>query len=431
MSSQGVEDVIDGFVLGLLLRYFRTGVAILPNPDATVRRENDLDHLRMRWAVSAPVRRLGQRLASHPHELRSVLATRPRVEDGYVRGRLDARATALRRLLTGHPTLVVGHDPVRDFVSGPNQVLLWVLKTARHAAASFASLAPEGSPQRPHALQVVAELEAVSRSAHVREAYGTSLAGRRPGPAAVAEAARSRLPLYVMAAEAYTILSRIEVGDLEALRNVLRDTLLGPTEVWRRFELAVALAASDALGVAVGMVPVLGLLAGGDRLVARVGRYAVFWQSATEAHSAPPPEPSEVALTGILEAYGFHASSDRPDVIVLDGATGKVVAVLEAKYFASGERDGSDALRDAAAQIVRYARGYREPGDLNDLLGASVIALVSLGSRLPLSPQPPGVPWLVDLDALTQRGLADWAARCVAVAELEASASPAAALVLT
>lgn len=419
MSS--TEAAIDDFVIGVLLRYFRAGVAVVPGAVAGVRRLDDLDHVRMRWAVSAPVRALVRRLVSHPHELRSVLVTAPRTDDGRVRGRLDARATLVRRLVTGHPTLTVGHEPVRNFASGPNRVLLWVLGAARRDAARFAALAPEGSPQRPRAVEVSGELEAIARSAHVRAASTAFLDGRRPGAAAIAEASRSRLPLYVAAAEAYRVLFKAEAGDPEALRAVLTDTLVGPTEAWRRFELAVALAAAEALGGALGARPALGLLAGGDRLVARVGRLSVHWQSLTKAYQAPLPEPSEVAVAAILNTYGFRASSDRPDVVVLDDESGRAVAVLEAKFFASG--DGADAFRDAVSQIVRYARGYSGPGSLDGLLGTSVVALVDMGALAPLpAPHPPDVPWLVDLAGLTQRGLGDWAARCVAASPFAGAA---------
>ncbi len=379
----------------------------------------------MRWSVSAPVRRLTHRLTSHPHELRSVLATVRRIEDGQVRGRLDARATALHRLVTGHPTMSVGQEPNRNYDSGPNQVLFWVLKTARLAASRFLALIPEEAPQRLHAAEVATELETVARSAHVRSVSAGIASSRTPGFAAVAEAARSRLPLYVAAAKAYTSLRRAEEGDADALREVIQDTLLGPTEAWRRFELAVALAASDALGKALGVVPSLGLLAGGDRVVARIGRFAVHWQSLTSAHARPNLEVSEAATQRVLAAYGFRSSWDRPDVVVLDEVSCQVVAVLEAKYFAIGERDGSDALRDATAQLVRYARGYRKPDNLDELLGTSVIALVSRGRFDPLDPQPSGVPWLFDFQDLTQQRLAAWAAHLVSHRDLLAGPSHA------
>ncbi len=417
----GAEATIDNYILGVLLRYYRSGVAVVPGPDADVRRLDDLDHIRMRWAVSAPVRALVHRLVSHPHELRSVLATSPRTEDGQVRGRLDARATLVRRLVTGHPTLMVGHEPVRNFASGPNRVLLWVLGAARRGAARFVAMAPEGSPQRPRAMEVSGEIEAVARSAHVRAAGTAFVDGRRPGGAAIVEAARSRLPLYVAAAEAYRVLIKAESGDPDALRAVLADTLIGPTEAWRRFELAVALAAAEALGVASRTRPALGLLAGGDRRIARIGRFSVHWQSLTEAHQTPLPEPSEAAIAGILSAYGFRASSDRPDVVVLDDDSGEAVAVLEAKFFVLG--DSADAFRDAVSQVVRYARGYREPSALDDLLGTSVVALLDRGGLAPLpAPHPDGMPWLVDLAGLTRQGLEGWAARCVGASALAAAA---------
>jgi hypothetical protein len=217
----------------------------------------------------------------------------------------------------------------------------------------------------------------------------------------------------VAAAEAFTVLLKAEAGDPEALRAVLADTLVGPIEVWRRFELAVAVAAVEALGEASGVRPSLGLLAGGDRMVARVGRFSVHWQSLTDAYRKPPPEPSELAVADILNAYGFRAFADRPDVVVIDDETGDAVAVLEAKFFAAGS--AVDAFRDAVSQIVRYARGYCHSTTLGDILSTSAVALVDLGGLTPLpAPHPFGVPWLLDLSALTRRELGGWAARCVA-----------------
>src|SRR5205085_1178450 len=98
-----------------------------------------------------------------------------------------------------------------------------------------------------HSLASARKIEGIAQIA-----AQVSLRGR-PGAGALLGAGRSRRVLYRKAADAYRTLLLIEAGDNSAIAALLQDTLLGPLEPWRRFELATGLAVGTALADATQM----------------------------------------------------------------------------------------------------------------------------------------------------------------------------------
>src|SRR5262249_47235677 len=144
----------------------------------------------------------------------------------------------------------------------------------------------------------------------------------------------------------------------EAVRTLLRSTLIGPLQRWQTFELATTLAMARAIGERFGTEPRLrSIVPGSGAAIIEAGPYDIHWQSRTASYVTPPPEPSEVRVQQILDSYGVGQGEDRPDVVVTERANGNVIAICEAKYFQE-DADWRAAFRDAVAQIVRYARGY-------------------------------------------------------------------------
>ena len=357
MTEDSRETAINDYLTRFLLRYFRTAVGVrVTRPDLDV--ERDLDLLRLHWAGSETVRDLMGHLLRHRQEMQAVLQSRRYEDDARVRGSCDARATLVRRLVTGHPTVTVSHAPVRTFESGPNHVLTWVLETARRLAVHFEGLLPEGASYSLQLERTTPGLETIRRFDAVHQAAKTINLTRRPGPQAVKEASRSRRQIYVLASRAYRVLQSIEAGEPDAIVALLNDTLLGPLHLWQRFELAVGVGVARALSVALSEPVSLGFLGGGAEPISRVGGYEVHWQAQTPAYAKPVPERSEALTADLLTRYGLSLGGDRPDLVVLDG-DGLAVAIVEVKYYSSDENDGADALRDAVGQLVRYARGYR------------------------------------------------------------------------
>ncbi|MQX37617.1 hypothetical protein [Roseospira navarrensis] len=408
--NASLDIVIDDYLTRFLLRYFRNAVSVrVERPDLDA--DQDLDLLRLHWAISKPVRNLVAHLRENPLEIQAVLETRLREDDARVRGRFDARATAIRRMATGHPTLMVSHEPLRTYNSGPNHVLTWVLEQAWRLALRFDDLLPEVASYREALDACAPGLEAIRRFEVIHQAAKQLNLTRRPGPLAVKEASRSRRPIYTLACNAYRALQAIEAADEAAILDLLNDTLLGPLNLWQRFELAVGLGLARALSATLSTPVTLGFLGGGREPIARVGAHEIHWQSRTDLWRAPPREYSEAIVARLLKLYGLPEGSDRPDLVVIDREANEAVAIVEAKYFASGQHDGADALRAAIEQIVRYARGYREVSCLDGLLDHSIAALARVEAQRCPEPKPFGVPQTVDFNGIIGGKLEVWAGR--------------------
>ena len=404
-----LDEAVTDHIARFLLRYFRAAAraaANRPNVDAT----QDRDLLRVHWAISPVILDLATYALQHRHEIQSVLTTALRVEDAVARGRIDARATVLHRRMTGLATAIVGHEPLRSYDSGPNQVLVWVLLQAWSLATRFATMLPAEAAYSQSVSRAVQALDQVRRLQAIAQMTGQGWATRRPTSAAALAAKRSRRELYRKAFAAYEALLRVESGDPEAITAMLRETLLGPLEPWRRYELAVAFGAAEALAESTDASLVLKFLMGLRGPIAVVGTYEIFWQSQTALAREPGLEPSERVTARILEAYGMSIAADRPDLVVVDASANAVASIIEVKYL-TGE-DASDRVRGAVAQIVRYSRLYLDMDASGPLLGRSLVA-VSQGLetvRVP-SPVPDDVPLIVDFEAIQHGQLSAWADR--------------------
>lgn len=410
MLTVFADTDISDHIAGFLLRYFRTAASAgAKRPYIDAARDRDL--LRLHWAFSPVVRSLATYVLQHRHEIQSMLMTTRRVEDGMVRGRIDARATLLHRRMTGLSTAMVSDEPLRSYDSGPNQVLIWVLMQAWSLGMRFAAMLPASASYREAVTATVQTLEQVRRIQAIALIAADASAAKRPGSAALLDAGRSRREIYRRARDAYETLLRIEAGDPETIVTMLRHTLLAPLEAWRRYELAIAFSVAEAFAANGERPLVLNLLMGDTGTpIVRVGRYAIYWQSRTDFYRPPELDPSELVARHILDAYGLSASSDRPDLVVIDTEDRNVAAVIEVKYLTA--EDASDRVRSAVEQLVRYARLYHPIDETGPLLGRSLIAvsqgLEGITTREPL---PPGVPMISDFAAIRQGQLGAWVER--------------------
>ncbi|MCZ4346438.1 hypothetical protein [Devosia neptuniae] len=405
--QQVAADAISEHITRVMLRYYRSGVS----PETSVGRidrKADLDLLRLHWSLSPTVGRLVAHIIAHPHETQSVLGSKQRIQDGPIRGRLDARATILHQLRTGNSAMSVAHEPQRSFRSGPNQLLSWVLVQAKVLVTRFIADLPSDATYHAMAESRAAALSQVHRMEAVRRAVDEAPALRRPGASAVREAAKSRVQIYRLAKAAYDQLALLEAGDRVTIEQVLGATLVAPLEIWRRFELSVALSALEALHVGLSRPLELNVLGTGNASpLGRVGKFAMYWQSRTKHYVSPKLEPVELVRNDILKAYGLSPDADRPDLVLVDEHNEIVVAVIEAKFFAAAGDDAWDRLRDATHQIVRYGRAYRSIDTLSGLMATSLVALM----RKPTLPPLAGleVPSVVDFADMQDNELKHWA----------------------
>ena len=399
-----LDRAINDYAAGVFLRYFRNGTVVgtdSPHLDPI----RDIDLLRAHWALSEPVRTFLSYVLSHRHETQSLLQFVRRTDDAVARGRIDARSTLLARRVAGHPSLVVYEEPVRSFDTGPNQVVAWVVQTASTYAARLFALQPAGSAYARLVEETMADVTAVKRLDALREVLKSVAVHRRPGPGAIRDAARSRRMIYRLAIAAYDTLAKVEAGDEKALLHVVHSTLIGPLEQWRRFELAVGLGIGEALAEELGEPMSLAFLGKTSGIpIISCGSYDIFWQGGGGLFTPPALEPSEERLERVLATYRMKLAADRPDLVIVDRKSGQAVAIVEVKYLAGDT--ASARFREAAGQIVRYARGYRLEAEIDELVRASLIALSREAPTL--LDEIASAPRVVDFVGLTDGRLRAW-----------------------
>lgn len=410
MDAEKFDRAITDHAIAILLRYFGSANRVsLERPLIAIERDRDM--LRLHWALSPSVSSLVNYVLEHRHEIQSVLESAVRVEDGIVRGRLDALATVKLRRVSGLTTAVVSREQLRSYASGPNQVLGWVLIEARSLASRFSMITLESAGYRASIDRSLQRLEQCRRLQGIAQIAGQIALNRRPGTSAVLEASRSRRRLYRLAVEAYKSLLAIEAGDPDTIASMLRETLLAPLEPWRRFELAVGFSLAENIATAQNERAQINLLIGDSRReIAQIGRFSIYWQWRTDCYRPPESEPSEEVERVILDAYDISSASDRPDLIVVDRSADLVVAIIEVKYL-TGE-DATDRIRGAVSQIVRYMRGYVAIEESGALLGRSLIAVSQGVAELSRpDPLPLDIPFVVDFEGIKQGLLGPWAER--------------------
>lgn len=385
----------------------------LPLPEQVPLRPDDVDYLRLHWAVSEPVVNLATYLHANRFELQAGSAYLYETDDVSIRGAFDARRTTLQRAITGHPTQVVYRTVNKNFATGPNQVLAWVLANASRYATQWAGkLAGEARPTIRDAVQLLTDVRRINL---VREAL-TFQIPTHPSPQALQQAQTSRRQVYRLAAEAYINLLAIERGDDDIVRRLLEKTLIQPQKDYQVLELAMAVSLAQLAGKHLNVpVHLEELKPGASHVLLAVGDYRISWQAQTKGYTKPIPEPSEVAYHQLLQQFHLRLPTDRPDIIIWRASDEQIVAIGEAKSFGAKKVDKwRKPLRDALWQLVRYARGYRPAGHLDDLLAQSCIALSYYPTADRVSPAPTQGPTVVDANDLLLGHLQDWFDRILA-----------------
>jgi hypothetical protein len=371
-----VIDELAASLVSLLLRYFRKGVAI----DASGGRvhASNTDLLLLHWSISREVQSLVEYARLNSHEMQSVLGCRV-VTDTAIRGRIMAAETALAQTIHANPALYIFEAPFRSFDNGPNRVLGWTLRLASQLARRFRSMLPDEATYFERTAEMLASVRHLER---VLPMTNDALL-QMPNADDVRAARSSRIRLYRLAADAYDAMRALERREESAVADLLRTALVGPMERWRQFELALMLAMADAVASRIGIRPILReLRPGPSDMLIHIGPYGVRWQRPGPTYEPPMLEYWEGRSKGILSEYGLPSGYDRPDVVLYEVASGKTLAVGEAKYFESD--DWRDRLRDAVSQVVTYARGYEgAQGDTDAIIGRSIIALWAIDGQAP------------------------------------------------
>lgn len=365
----------------------------------------DLELLRSHWSISQPAQSFLSYVLKHRHEVQGLLYSAKRTDDSIARGRIDARSTLLARRIAGNPSLVVYDEPVRSFNTGPNQVVAWILKTLDAYSTRFHSTQTEHSSYSEISALIVKNVAEIKRVETFREILKSTKTHRRPSPNSLLTAARSKRNIYHLAIAAYETLRKLEAGDEQAILTVLQSTLIAPLEQWRRFELAVALGIGEALSSELSVPMQISLIGKSAGLpIISCGKYELFWQSGGELYIPPPLEPSEIRLQSILNAYNMKLTTDRPDLVIVDRGAKRVSSIVEVKYL-TGDSTAA-RFREAATQVVRYARGYSPENKMEKLLRSSLIALSRSAPDLQDHAAP--APYAIDFKSIHSGALRIW-----------------------
>lgn len=404
------RNTLDEHVLRMLVRFFRSGDDVALT-DGTLSLKDDLEYLRIQWAISNQIEDLARYLLENRHEAQASLETVLRQCSGMVRGRLDPVRTLRRQRLTGDASQVCFYEPRRNFFEGPNHVLGWVLRFSNHILQRYLELLKGSTEYNERVRRIRGHLGAILHLKGIGDAISSTSIRPRPSVASVTQAGRSRKRLYRKAFDAYRLLRRIESGDPQQTIDLLNGSLIGPLEDWQKFELLMALKLSEALAKATGHELVLRPIERGSaRPIATFGPYDVYWQNRTPyAAFLLELEPSEVIVNDVLRSYGVKAGWDRPDVVICDRVQQVVLAVAEAKYSMSA-LSGADTFRDAVTQLVRYSRLYRDCVPQDVLLRRSIVAVSNLSTEIG-SMSPGSSPLAVSMSELVNGNIQKWTER--------------------
>lgn len=402
---KSLDQEIDDYAFGLLLRHYLNGERIdLDKPQLDVNR--DMNLLRVHWAMSAEVHDFLNYVKTHHYEIPGSLSCRRIIDDIAARGRIDARQTLLTRKISGHPSLIVCDEPVRSFDTGPNRIIAWIARSAALYAEHVVRTGKEEGSYFEPAQNTKMLSRDVMRIDKLRSSLASTDIRKKPKQDDLVNATRSRKRIYRECALPYNLLLDIESGKTCVIRDLLKNTLIAPISKWRRYEVAVGIGIGHAISKKIGEPLNMSLFfRESHEPIITCGRYSIFWQSGCGAHKYAISDKSEKMLEQILCAYDMTIGADRPDLVVLDEETRKVVGIIEVKYLESEDNVGN-RFRQAASQIVRYARLYSPDDQVEDLISRSLIAL-NIGTRS-LGDESAAVPRFVNFHDIQNERLNEW-----------------------
>lgn len=406
------EETLAALCLRGLLRHLGGGERSPYSSPVEGLRDEDLDALRMWWALSAPVGLLARRCATRPREIAASLGDVRREVSGELPGPPDAAASALLQAISADPAAFVVTEAAGTWLSGPNRVLAKTLEAAQRALRSAALHARGGLFDGP-ALERLALIDDALRTAPLREILSSPAGRARIDSYERRQAAKARAPLYRNAWECASALYRIEAFEPESLSALLASEVLPRVETWRQFEMACLLEIAEALSAVANVSCVLDASFVAGRAAAQIGEFSVWWQRAIRSRPEGELDEGERMARNLAASLGVTAGTARADLTV--EKAGRVLAIVECKWFAS-TASASGAILDACHQLTGYARdaAYRQGETAAAILSRSIVALADRGpAPLTVGTGPVACVGLADLGSTALR---PWAESVIAAA---------------
>lgn len=400
------EAKLDSLCLRGLLRWLGAGSQSGYEGSVSNLAEEDLEALRMWWALSRPVGKLAERCASRPRDISPTLEDFHREVSGDLTGPPDAAGSTLLQARTGDPSAFVVTEPDNTWLSGPNRVMA---KTLHAAHAALRAAAPHTGRGLFDDLvrERLTQIDNALRTAPMTEILSSHAGRARIVANERRQAAKARAPLYRLAWDCAEALEGIEALEPERLRDLLSADLLPRMEAWRRFEMALVMEAGEALAEASKHPFILDASFAAKRPVARIGDLEIWWQRAIPSRPFYLLDEGERIAEALANSLGVPAGTARADVTI--ERKGRILALIECKWFGN-PTSAAAGIREACPQIVGYARdaAWKQGESANEILERSLVALASRGSSpIRVGTGPIGC---IDLSDLGRGSLAPWAA---------------------
>ncbi|ANP08917.1 hypothetical protein LGD64_002206 [Escherichia coli] len=373
MNSMSLDEIC----LRGLLRWVGTGSPSPYSGSVETLRYEDLDALRMWWALSEPVGRLALRLVEKQREVSPTLDDFRREVSGELPGPPDAAASMLLQTVTLDPAAFVVMEASSSWFSGPNRVLAKTLKTAQ-VALKAGALHARGGLFDLHANKRLALLDCALKVAPIREVLSTPAGRSRIVAYEKRQASKARSPLYKQSWLCASILSDIEAFKADTIKALLASDLLPGMEVWRKFELATILEVAEALSGATGAPVVLDASFAAGRPAATIGDLELRWQRAMPKRPSAFLDPGEVLAGELAFSLGVSKGTSRADITI--ERAGRILSIIECKWFSSPD-SAPAAILEATSQLVGYARDIAHAQEESDtgILARSIVALAHRG----------------------------------------------------
>jgi hypothetical protein len=379
MSIDDLRTDVTDLCLAGLLRCLRMNTTHFLNPSTwEVGQSLGQDLLRFYWALTKGVEDLAKTVVQSPRRLTTSISYEEVERIGDITGTLNASATVMAQALTLNPAIFIVSEPNTTALSEPNHLIAWTLSEALDILLSSRKL-DKSLDRYEWFNSKISLIEHALRNEMLLEVLSTPDGRKRPRGYVLRAAAKARVPVYQTGVKVFELLEGIESGRIDAIETCLSNTLVANLEYWQRLEAGTALKAAEILSKQIHEPIRLSFpFVQGDKPIATVGPFEVFWQYSIPRRQDEQLDISEKWSSEIASFIGTSSGNRRSDVAIC--CRDEVFALFECKYFESS-LSASQAIVDASSQIVQYARDLHPDSldDAADLISRSCIVVADRG----------------------------------------------------
>jgi hypothetical protein len=405
-----VESILDEYCLKGLLRSLNNQdkrLSYMGSIQSVA--DEDIQILRMWWALSFQIGDLARRCIEHPREIAYSLNEEQLITSGEVSGAIDASASVLLQMLTADSAAFVITDVTNSWLSGPNRLIAKTLLSAQEAIRD-AALHANGGIFNNIAKERLRLIDDALRINAFKEILSTPLGRSKILAHERKQASRAQAPIYQIGWKSALLLYDLESLEKESIQSLLKSEVLPQMEVWRKFELACLIKICNVLSSVSGKSVQFDMSFTSKRPSAVIDDIKIWWQRTSNSRPISSLDLGEKISFDLAESLNILAGSPRTDITI--EKNNRVISIVECKWFNSPE-SVSRAIIDACYQLTIYARNaaFHQNEDVNEILPRCLIA-VAQRSKVPLV-SGDGLISCVGLDDFESASLEGWAQKVI------------------